>query len=109
MQIESIKPLVLELSEKTVQLNPGEPMELADEVAERLVKKAPHALRMVEKSASSLLNEGLLTWESPRFGATPVRALEITADWVLVQAIRTERLLAWVRKEQVFATEKRGV
>ena len=103
MLIESNKPVAVELTEKLIQLSPGKPIEFPDDIAERLVKKAPHTLRVVEHSAPSFAPGAALIWDSPRFGTTTVRALDSIGEWFFVQGIQTKGLMAWVRGEHLTA------
>ena len=54
MRIEALKPLRVKVGDQRLELRPGEPVELQDADAKKLLLKAPHAVRVVSNRQSWL-------------------------------------------------------
>ena len=70
MRLEAITPFTYRWPGGEVHLEPGRPIDLPDERAQRLLNKAPGKVRVVE-SANGIDGDRLghlVTWDSPLFG-----------------------------------------
>ena len=75
-----------------VRLVPGQPVELPDDRAARLLEKAPGRVRVVETAnrADGNLIERIVSWESPLFGLLSATVQEELPNGVRVYHPLTE-------------------
>ncbi len=100
MRIESSKPLTVQMPDGQVQLDPGVPVSLPDDVANKLLKKAPGLVRVVEQTNhDSTWRPGrMVEWNSPRFGVRCGRVMGAGEEgWELV--LSPAAGLVWVRED----------
>ena len=99
MRVEANKPLTVQLPDRQFQLDPGMPTTLPDDVARKLLTKAPGLVRVVEQTGedSTLWAGRLVKWNSPRFGARTGRVLTRgEGGWMIT--LTAEGGLTWVHE-----------
>ncbi len=74
MLIESLRPLRVHLRDRTVELRPGQPIDLNDEEAARLLKLKPDAVRPV------LCPGDVVEWLSPALPKQRGEVLAVSHD-----------------------------
>src|SRR4029078_6910404 len=87
MNIECVgPPFTYRWPEGEVRLVPGQPVELSDDRAVRLLQKAPGRVRRVKavKRSTGTLAGQVVTWDSPLFGLLSARVLEDFPAGVMV-------------------------
>ena len=104
MLIEALTPLTIRLPEGEVRLRPGEPFELSDQCALKLMECAPGRVRRVgvTTQAGSLLGQ-VIQWDSPLFGLLSGLVQDDYGDRVVILHPLTEQVAtipkAWVRRQ----------
>ena len=105
MLIESKKPLVVRLTDRDIHLVPGQSTELPDDVAEKVLAKAPSAVRVIvntDEDAPCMFH-CTVAWESQRFGHRIGRIVLASGNgWCLAENGNTGAL-TWVRKDLLYA------
>ena len=104
MLIEVLAPLTIRLPEGNVRLQPGQPVELLDQHARRLMEKAPGKVRQVGMTARAKSLQGqVVQWDSPLFGLLSGFVHDDHGDRVTVFHPLTEQLATipkdWMRRE----------
>ena len=90
MLIEAIgRPLTYRWPEGEVRLVPGQPLDLPETRAKRLLEKAAGRVRMVP-GQTTLIVGSMVTWDSPLFGLLSGPVLEVLDSGITVQHPLTE-------------------
>ena len=107
MWIEACEPLSIRLSTGVIELDPGQPVELTDAVAAKLLQRVPGKVRrLVLLGPQALVPGTRILWRSPLFGScTGEVVLASEGGWVVVREHSITGRLALVPTMQVWGEE----
>ena len=105
MKIEAIKPLTVHLQDGDLDLEPGVPVNVSDDIGRKLLMKAQGVVRLVETADATVHTGHRVEWCSPLFGTCAGRVVVDSEDgWFLLKGEHTPNSLVWVREDRLNAT-----